>query len=80
MAASVKSDIDLYVINKVREMRMHKNLSQSELAAELNVSNGFVGQVESSRSPTKYNLYQLNQLAILFSCSIKDFIPDEPFK
>jgi transcriptional regulator with XRE-family HTH domain len=80
MAVSLKSDIEAYVINKVKEKRVAQNLSQSDLAAELDVSNGFIGQAESSRSPTKYNLNHLNKLAIIFNCSVKDFIPDEPLK
>lgn len=80
MAANLKSDIEAYVINKVREKREALNLSQSELAAELNVSNGFIGQVESSKYPAKYNLNHLNKLAIIFKCSVKDFIPDSPLK
>lgn len=80
MAANLKSDIEAYVINKVKEKREQLNLSQSELAVRLNVSNGFIGQAESSKSPTKYNLNHLNQLAIIFHCSVKDFIPEKPFK
>jgi len=80
MAASLKSDIEAYVISKVKEMREQRNLSQSELAVELNVSNGFIGQVESSNSPSKYNLNHLNALAIIFNCSIKDFMPDKPLR
>jgi transcriptional regulator with XRE-family HTH domain len=80
MAANLKSDIEAYVINKIKEKREEQNLSQAELAVRLNVSNGFIGQAESSKSPTKYNLNHLNQLAIIFNCSIKDFIPDKPFK
>lgn len=80
MAANLKSDIEAYVISKVKEMREQHNLSQSELAVRLDVSNGFIGQAESSRSPTKYNLNHLNQLAIIFDCSVKDFIPEKPFK
>lgn len=80
MAANLKTDIEAYVINKVREKREQLNLSQSELAVELNVSNGFIGQAESSNSPTKYNLNHLNALAVVFKCSIKDFMPDQPFK
>ena len=80
MAVSQKSDIENYVSNKVKEMRIANNLSQTELAVLLDVSNGFIGQVESSNSPTKYNLDQLNKLAIIFKCSIKDFMPDQPFK
>jgi transcriptional regulator with XRE-family HTH domain len=80
MAASLKTDIEAYVISKVKEKREQHNLSQSELAVQLNVSNGFIGQAESSNSRTKYNLNHLNSLAIIFKCSIKDFIPDQPFK
>ncbi len=80
MAANLKSDIEAYVINKVKEKREEQKLSQSELAVRLNVSNGFIGQAESSKSPTKYNLNHLNQLATIFDCSVKDFIPEKPFK
>ena len=80
MAANIKSDIEAYVINKVKERREALNITQSELALELNVSDGFIGQVESSRFPAKYNLNHLNKLAIIFNCSVKDFIPEEPFK
>jgi transcriptional regulator with XRE-family HTH domain len=80
MAVSLKTDIEAYVINKVREKREQYSMSQSELAVELDVSNGFIGQAESSNSPTKYNLNHLNSLAVIFKCSIKDFMPDEPFR
>jgi transcriptional regulator with XRE-family HTH domain len=80
MAASLKTEIEAYVINKVKEKRELHKLSQSELATELNVSNGFIGQAESSKSPTKYNLNHLNKLAIIFKCSVKDFLPDTPLK
>ncbi|QXV66098.1 helix-turn-helix transcriptional regulator [Mucilaginibacter sp. 21P] len=80
MAANFKTEIEAYVINKVKEKREAQNLSQSELAGLLDVSNGFIGQAESPRSPTKYNLNHLNKLALIFKCSVKDFIPQEPFK
>lgn len=80
MAASLKTDIEAYVISKVKEMREKHKLSQSELAVRLDVSNGFIGQAESSKSPTKYNLNHLNSLAIIFNCSIKDFMPDVPLR
>jgi len=80
MAASLKTHIEAYVIQRVKEMREAQNLSQSELAVRLNVSNGSIGQAESSKSPSKYNLNHLNSLAIIFKCSIKDFMPEEPFK
>lgn len=59
-------------------MRDEAKLSQSELAFKLGVSNGFIGQVESSNSPTKYNLNHLDKLAAIFKCSPKDFMPEKP--
>lgn len=75
-----KSDIELFVISKARALREKANLSQSELAFRLNVSNGFIGQVESPRSGSKYSLDHINQLAIIFDCSPKDFLPELPLK
>ncbi|HWD90322.1 MAG TPA: helix-turn-helix transcriptional regulator [Mucilaginibacter sp.] len=80
MSSNYKSEIETYVIDKVREKREAKKLTQSELATLLEVSNGFIGQAESPNHPTKYNLNHLNKLAIIFECSMQDFIPVKPFK
>lgn len=72
----LKSDLELYVINKVREKRNEANLSQKYLANELNVAIGFIGHVESPKYRAKYNLNHLNKLAKIFGCAIKDFLPD----
>ena len=72
------SPIDQYVIDKVREMRKAKNISQRNLADLLDMSYGFIGDVESPKEPAKYNLTHLNEIAKIFKCSIKDFLPDEP--
>lgn len=74
----MKSKIDVYVINKVKERRIEKNLSQAELANELNMSVGFIGKVESSKYPSHYNLKHLNQLAKILDCSPQDFLPKKP--
>lgn len=70
--------IDIYVIEKVKEKRIAKGMSQSKLAFELEVSNGFVGMVESRKYSHKYSLAQLNKIAHIFECSLWDFIPKEP--
>lgn len=75
-----KSDIELFVISKARALREEANLSQSELAFRLGVSNGFIGQVESFKSPSKYSIDQINRLAMIFDCSPKDFLPEVPLK
>lgn len=77
--ASLKSDIELYVINKVREMRMSINISQADLAHRLNLSVGFIGHIENPKHRAKYNLNHINELAKIFGCSVKDFLPDTPF-
>ncbi len=73
-----KSEIELYVINQVRNMRASLGMSQSELAHKLDVSSGFIGQAESPNYRAKYNLNHINKLAQIFNCSVKDFLPDKP--
>lgn len=75
----MNSKIDTYVINKVREMRLEKNISQVDLANELGMSPGFIGKVESSKYPSHYNIKHLNQLAKILGCSPQDFLPKKPF-
>jgi transcriptional regulator with XRE-family HTH domain len=70
--------IEQFVIDKVREKRKELGITQLELAVALNVSEGFIGSVESRKFDDKYNLRHLNELAKIFSCSPKDFLPDAP--
>jgi transcriptional regulator with XRE-family HTH domain len=75
----VKSKIDQYVIDKVKEKRIERNLSQADLAYELGMSVGFIGKVESVKYSTHYNLKHLNDLAKVLKCSPQDFLPKKPF-
>ena len=70
-----KSKIDSFVIEKVKEKRLEKNMSQADLAFELGVSVGFIGKIESSKYTTHYNINHLNQLAKILKCSPQDFLP-----
>lgn len=70
-----KTDIELYVINKVKEMRLKANMTQKELAFSLDLSVGFLGHIESPRKPAKYNLNHINKLAKIFDCSPQEFLP-----
>jgi len=74
---SQKTKFEIAVIDKVKEMRMLKQLTQDDIAEILNASRGFIGQVESPNSASKYNLNHLNKLAQAMGCSPKDFIPDK---
>ena len=73
-----KSEIELFIINRVREMRINLNISQADLAHKLELSVGFIGHVESSKHRAKYNLNHINKLAKIFNCSFQDFFPDNP--
>lgn len=72
--------IDQYVIGKVKEMRVKLNISQAELARLIDVSEGFIGNIESPNYRAKYNIHHLNELAKVFNCSPKDFLPEKPIR
>jgi transcriptional regulator with XRE-family HTH domain len=74
----MKSKIDQFVINKVRELRIEKNISQADLANELGMSVGFIGKVESLKYPSHYNLKHLNHLAKILECSPQELLPKRP--
>jgi transcriptional regulator with XRE-family HTH domain len=73
-----KSKIDLYIIRQVRAFREARGLGQEDLALHLGKSTGFIGQIESPNSRAKYNTIHMNELAKLFKCSPKDFMPEKP--
>lgn len=73
-----KTPIELEIIDIIRKKRISNNLSQAKLAKVLNVTPGYIGQIEMSNSPSMYSYNQLNQLAKYFSCSPRDFIPKNP--
>ncbi|WP_339881103.1 helix-turn-helix transcriptional regulator [uncultured Algoriphagus sp.] len=73
-----KTNFELAVIQNVKDARIQREWGQRDIAAILNFSEGFIGQIESPNHPSKYNLNHLNILAQEMGCSPKDFIPDSP--
>lgn len=71
-----KSAIELEIVNLVRQKRKEKKLSQAKVAQILNVTAGYIGQIEMKSSLSMYSYCQLNELARFFDCSPKDFLPD----
>lgn len=71
------SKIDRYVIAKVREKREFLKISQIELSQKLEMTDSFVGHVETPKRRAKYNLQHINLLAKIFKCSPKDFLPEK---
>lgn len=70
--------IEEYIIEKVKEKRIEKEYSQKDIANSLEVSFGFIGDVENPKRRAKYNINHLNELAKIFKCSPKDFLPEKP--
>lgn len=74
----VHSKVETYIIDKVREKRKAKNLSQIALSQKLGLSESFISHVESNTRRAKYNVNHLNKIALILGCSPKDFWPDSP--
>lgn len=70
--------IDQYVIDKVRKMRDERNMSQREFADAINLSHGYVGDIEAGRKSAKYSLFHISEIAKVFKCSIWDLVPQYP--
>jgi len=73
-----KSKVDLYIIAQVKKRREELDIHQDDIAIHLDVSPGFISHVESPNQRAKYNTIHLNELAKLFKCSPKDFMPEKP--
>jgi len=80
MGKAKKSRFELAVSYKIAAIRRSKGLSQDTIAAMLEVSRGFIGQVESPNSPSAYSLDHINRLAAELKCSIHDLLPSLPIK
>lgn len=75
----MKSDIDIYVIERVKEKRIEAQMSQRTLSEILGRSLGFVGQVETPHCPAKYSVHQLYLIAKEFNCPATEFFPPLDF-
>lgn len=69
------TDVDAYLIEKVKELRTKKGISQAKLALALDVSVGYIGHVESPKDRTKYSLSMLPKLAVALECDYADLLP-----
>lgn len=70
--------IEKYVIEKVKQMRVDREISQANLARLLDVSEGFIGNIENPNYRDKYNINHINDLAKIFKCSPREFLPEKP--
>ncbi len=76
----MNKNIEEYVIDEVRKRRVEMGISQAALADYINVSRGFIGDVENPKRRAKYNLHLINEIAKVLKCSPRDFLPPEPLE
>lgn len=74
------TNLEDYIIQAVKRMRIRNNLSQQELADYIDVSKSFIRDCENPKRRAKYNINHLNELAKVFRCSFADFFPNKPFE
>ena len=71
------SDIDWFVIEKIRELRSSK-FSQAELSREIGFSDGFIGRVENPVTSVTYNLRHINLISKALGVNISHILPKAP--
>lgn len=71
--------IEQYIIDYILSLRTEKKLSQQDIADIIGVSRSFIGDVEGSTKPSKYNVRHINALADYFGISPREFLPEKAF-
>ncbi len=75
-----KSEYQLQIIFKIKQERESRGLGQKNIANILGISEGHVGNIESSKFPQKYTLKQLDILCRYFKMPTEQlFIPDDVY-
>ena len=77
----MRSAIEQYIIDRVREIRTAQKVSQAELAYDLGFkSTSYIAEIESAKegNTQTYNVSHLNEIAKILRCSPKDFWPETP--
>lgn len=69
--------IEDYVIQKVKQIRLERGMSQRAFADNINLSQRFIRDIENPHKNSKYNLNHLNEIIKVFGCSFADFFPDK---
>lgn len=74
----MKSSIEKFVGQKVREYREKKKWSLRYLGDCLNVHHSFIDRCENPNEDDAFNLDHINTLALIFECKISDLLPTYP--
>src|SRR6218665_3158152 len=59
----ITSELDFYIIEQIRELRIKAGLDQVALAQKLGVSEGYIGNIENPKNSAKTNIRMLARIA-----------------
>lgn len=68
----MKSEYQLSIIDRLRELRQKRNMSQAQVATVLGISPGQVGNIETPKATHKYTLGQIKTLCDELAISVAD--------
>lgn len=71
------SEIDWFIIEKVRELRKTK-FSQTALSIELGFAEGFIGRIENPNQSAVYSSRHINLIAKALKVKVSDINPEKP--
>ena len=72
------TEIEQYVIDRVKLERTERGISQDKLSVMMGLNEKFVSKVENPNRLEKYNLNHLNKIADILRCSMRNFFPINP--
>lgn len=75
MRPKCKTPIQLFVSQKVREIREELALTQEQFAEKINCSRGYFADRENPNTGIAFNLESINTIAKVFNVSPQFFIP-----
>lgn len=77
----ITSELDFYIMEKIRELRIRAGLDQVDLAHRIGVSEGYLGNIENPKHPAKANMRMLARIALALELqSYYDFFPIKIFE
>jgi putative transcriptional regulator len=77
----MKTELQLNIINVIRNIRYDNNMSQGGLGDILGISYGMVGNIESTKYKQKYSLKQINKICEEFNYSLENiFLTEDELK
>jgi len=74
----ITSELDFYINEKIRELRIKAELSQMDLAQKIGVSEGYIGSIENPKNDAKASTRMLARIANALELkSYLEFFPNE---